>query len=549
MLMVVVFLLEVVVPSMASAAPSTWTGSGGSGLWGTSSNWGSTPRPTTSGTYQLVFGGSTQLSGTNDVGNVTVDAIDFRNTATSLFILASPAGNPLTLASATITTSATTGSLNATGDTISMPVILSGSSIFRIGAGHAITVSGTVSGTGSLSLTATSGSTSSTRVNLTGPNSYSGGTYVFGGILTNGSSTGTSFSNTGFGTGDVTVSGSGSLFVRNGSTIANNLTLSGNGFSQSGVEQGALRGSFGSGTSTATISGTVTLAGHAQIATASTVTGDAGSQLVLANTVNLGSSTLTLKPGQNASAASGLPIVISGSVGGAGGIVVSGSQAATVRMSGANSYSGGTTISSGTLALSGAGSIGTGGLNLGTTASPGVFDLAALTAGTYSLPSTASLAGVGTLAGSGKSLAVFGSFLPGNSPGTVTVSSGFALDLTNSGSSVFEITDPTFTAGTYDLVSGSGSVAFGGILNLAFSGGSYADGTDVLQLFANTGGWSGNFTAVHATGLAAGQSATFNPATGFITVVPEPSAVVMGLTGLACGCSLCWRRRGFVARK
>jgi autotransporter-associated beta strand protein len=100
---------------------------------------------------------------------------------------------------------------------------------------------------------------------------------------------------------------------------------------------------------------------------------------VLANTVNLGSSTLTLKPGQNASAASGLPIVISGSVGGAGGIAVSGSQAATVRMSGADSYSGGTTISSGTLALSGAGSIGTGGLNLGTAASPGVFDLAALT--------------------------------------------------------------------------------------------------------------------------------------------------------------------------
>ena len=41
--------------------------------------------------------------------------------------------------------------------------------------------------------------------------------------------------------------------------------------------------------------------------------------------------------------------------------------------------------------------------------------------------------------------------------------------------------------GTYDLVNGNGSLIFGGILNLAFSGGSYADGTDVLQLFANTG--------------------------------------------------------------
>jgi hypothetical protein len=138
---------------------------------------------------------------------------------------------------------------------------------------------------------------------------------------------------------------------------------------------------------------------------------------------------------------------------------------------------------------------------------------------------------------------VLGSFLPGNSPGTVTLGSGFTLDLSNSGSSVFEITDPAYTAGTYDLVSGNGNMIFGGILNLAFSGGSYVNGTDVLQLFANTGGRSGNFSAVNTTGLAAGQSATFNPATGFITVVPEPSTCAMALAGLACGGYSTWRRR------
>jgi hypothetical protein len=108
---------------------------------------------------------------------------------------------------------------------------------------------------------------------------------------------------------------------------------------------------------------------------------------------------------------------------------------------------------------------------------------------------------------------------------------------------VFEITSPAYNAGTYDLVSGDGSVVFGGILNLAFSGGSYANGTDVLQLFANTGGRSGNFSAVNATGLAAGQSATFNPTTGFITVVPEPSTCAMALAGLACGGYSMLRRR------
>jgi hypothetical protein len=92
-------------------------------------------------------------------------------------------------------------------------------------------------------------------------------------------------------------------------------------------------------------------------------------------------------------------------------------------------------------------------------------------------------------------------------------------------------------------VSGDGSVVFGGILNIAFSGGSYAAGTDVLQIFANSGGRSGDFSAVNATGLGAGQSATFNAATGTISVVPEPSTYAIALTGLACGGYSMFRRR------
>jgi autotransporter-associated beta strand protein len=229
--------------------------------------------------------------------------------------------------------------------------------------------------------------------------------------------------------------------------------------------------------------------------------------------------------------------------------VLSGSGAVTkqgagqLTFGGANAYAGLTTISAGAIALSGTGSIGTGGLNLGTTGSPGAFDLAPLTAATYSLPATGNLTGVGTLTGSGKTLAVLGSFLPGNSPGTVTVDSGFTLDLSQSGTSVFEIADPSYTAGTFDLVSGSGSVILGGVLDLDFSGGTYADGADVLQLFATTGGLSGTFSAVNFTGLAAGQTATFNPATGFITVVPEPSTAAAAFAGLACGCFVLRRRR------
>ena len=101
----------------------------------------------------------------------------------------------------------------------------------------------------------------------------------------------------------------------------------------------------------------------------------------------------------------------------------------------------------------------------------------------------------------------------------------------------------TISAGTYDLVSGDGSAVFGGVLNLVFSGGTYADGANVLQLFANAGGRSGNFVAVNFTGLAAGQLATFDPATGFISLVPEPSTWASLLAGLACGSYLRFRRR------
>ena len=214
-------------------------------------------------------------------------------------------------------------------------------------------------------------------------------------------------------------------------------------------------------------------------------------------------------------------------------------------LSGANSYSGVTTISGGTLALSGSGSIGTGGLNLGTMASPGAFDLAALMSGTYFLPATGNLAGVGTLAGDGKTLAVLGSFLPGNSPGTVTVGTGFTLDLSQSGTSVFQITSPLYTPDSFDLVNGVGSVVFGGILRLDFSGGEYSEGMNVLQLFANTGGFSGNFSSVVWSGLTKGLSASFDASNGYISImaVPEPSTWAMALAGIACGGFSLFRRR------
>jgi hypothetical protein len=72
------------------------------------------------------------------------------------------------------------------------------------------------------------------------------------------------------------------------------------------------------------------------------------------------------------------------------------------------------------------------------------------------------------------------------------------------------------------------------VLNLSFSGGSYANGTDVAEIFSNTGSRSGDFTSVSSSGLAADQSVTFNPLTGRITIVPEPAMIPWTLAaGLA----------------
>jgi autotransporter-associated beta strand protein/T5SS/PEP-CTERM-associated repeat protein len=356
------------------------------------------------------------------------------------------------------------------------------------------------------------------------------------------------------GTGNLAVgsSGTGTLNVNGGrvTNLAGTLGANAGSVGTATVSSGtwATSGNLGvgqSGTGTLTINGgRVIVGGALSKNAASTINVDAGGTLQ----IGTGSTGGVLFGGTGSLVNNGTLIfnrsdasVYSGVLSGSGTVTKQG--AGLLTFASANSYLGLTTISAGTLALSGTGSIGTGGLNLGSTGSPGVFDLGPLTAGTSSFPATGNLAGVGTLTGSGKSLSVLGSFLPGNGPGTVTVDSGFMLDLSNSGSSVFEITSPTFTAGTFDLVSGSGSVAFGGILNLTFSGGTYADGANVLQLFANTGGVSGNFSAVNFSGLAAGQSATFNPATGFISLVPEPSTYAMALAGLACGDYLVRRRR------
>jgi fibronectin-binding autotransporter adhesin len=127
-------------------------------------------------------------------------------------------------------------------------------------------------------------------------------------------------------------------------------------------------------------------------------------------------------------------------------------------------------------------------------------------------------------------ITINGTLAIGNSPGTMT----FQDDLTVGGTAVsnFEFTDAALGVGTWDLAQGGAgaqTVTFGGTLNLLFSGGTYANSS--VQIF-DFESFSGNFTTVNFTGLAAGQSAVFDSTTGFVTVIPEPKAALIGGMGI-----------------
>jgi autotransporter-associated beta strand protein len=359
--LLVAVLATLLVPAIGRAqSTATWTGDGGSGDWDTSLNW--TPgKPTTSGSWALVFGGTTQTTGTNNItGTITVNSLSFTNDGTSdktgLFTLS---GSTLALSSASITTTGVTGSLGSTGDSIANAMTLTGSNSVTLGASHNLSLSGNMSGTGSIAYGGTAGGTN-VPLYVSGSNSYSGDTYVTGIRVQNAfgnSVTGTSNSNDfAFGTGKVFVSGSGSVLIRNSSNVANNFSIAGVGTTVSGVQQGAIRGSFATNNQTAVMSGSLTLEADAAIKTAS-ATGLSGNALRFTGPVDLGANILTLSPGAAAGIAT--PIEITGNVTGSGAIVVDGT-ASRVVLSGNNDYSGGTTLASGTLRAGSSTALGTG---------------------------------------------------------------------------------------------------------------------------------------------------------------------------------------------
>ena len=133
--------------------------------------------------------------------------------------------------------------------------------------------------------------------------------------------------------------------------------------------------------------------------------------------------------------------------------------------------------------------------------------------------------------GSGATLA------PGNSPGTVTFDNN--LTLTLGSTSNFEVN--AWSPGNYDLALGGVgglTATFGGTLNVTFASGFNTLGSVKIFDFA---AYSSAFGTKNFYGLASGYTASFNDATGALTVVPEPAT--WGLLAFSLTTVMVLRRR------
>jgi fibronectin-binding autotransporter adhesin len=368
----------------------------------------------------------------------------------------------------TLDISGVTGSVSGISTTI---LTLSGSGQVLLGAKNLVltaaanTFSGVISGTGGLVI---SGGTET----LTGNNSYTGNTLITAGTLAlagSGAISGTS-SVSDSGVFDISATGGASVSVGSlgGSGTVNlgaqNLTLSNAQDTFSGVISGA--GSLTISNGTEILAGTNTYTGVTTVAGGATLqVGSAAGNGAIAGAVADNGTLVFGGSGTN---------ILSGIISGSGTVVQSGSG--TTILAAANSYSGGTTISAGTLQL---GNGGTTGSIPGNVTDNGI--LAFARSGTTSFD--------GVISGSGGVTVVSGTTVltaADSYTGTTTINSSAGLVLTGTGSiSASSVTDN----GTLDV----SVIASPQIASLAGSGGVTLGG-NTLTIAGGTGAFSGSLT-------------------------------------------------------
>lgn len=333
-----------------------------------------------------------------------------------------------------------------------------------------------------------------------------------------------------------TTTGSGG-FIKNG---ANNLTLGAGSFTggvtlNSGTLTMASNTALGGAASALTITGgTVVIGATTRNTTNNNAQNWDGNFIVSGNgqTWNTGTGAVTLSGNRTVTMGTAVgntaTMNVQGVIGdGGSGFGITKEGDGFLVLSAANTYTGATTVSAGTLAIGAGGSIAN---SSGVVLNGGNFNVTAVPG--FTIGGSQSLTGNGSVTGD---ITVGGNLAIGAaSPGTMTFNNNLAV--VGGSSSDFGFTLSDFTLGSFDLaVGGVGAqeASFGGILNLMFdSGETYANGSTVQIFDFET--YAGNFGTVNVTGLGAGQDATFNSSTGFVTItaIPEPKAALLGALGM-----------------
>jgi autotransporter-associated beta strand protein len=433
-----------------------------------------------------------------------------------------------------------------------------------------ISGSGTYSGTtsitdGKIIANATSAlGTSPVTVALGKSLELQGGFDVGGGQLTLNGESLTNVSGNNTYSGPVTAAVASRIFVTSGTmTLSNAITASSSAITFSGNGVTLISGTLGAGLTTLDINAkasdvpTVIMTGNSPnftgnvaVQTGTFQLGNGGTTGSLTGTtaINIGGASGRFIVNQSDTVTQGADF---GALTGVGGFIQAGSG--TTVLAATASYSGTTAVTAGALLVNGR-----------------------LDNSNVIVSSGALLGGSGQIVNMVQILSG-GTISPGNSPGIITTGT---LILNNGSTTKMEITGTTPGVGGYDQIIVTGSLQYGGTLQLQMSG-TYADNTvfDLFSFGANS--VSGSFAAINMTGsidgwgslawyqpgqgrdpalgtfaygegvwqsdwtTVGGQSKKllFNQVTGDLTVVPEPSTIAMAGAGVVALAVMRWRRR------